>query len=166
MSKTTIFTTLSLCIFLLAACQQAPEPKPAAVQEVPKPDLAKLKAEIQAINNTWAAASNARNTAAILAFYADDAVSMSNNKPMIVGKAAIQKDSETWFEKTKEGSTVAYETMDVFGDENLVTETGKITTKDAAGKVTYTGKYITVWEKRNGKWLVIRDMSNDDVKEK
>lgn len=102
----------------------------------------------------------------LLAFYADDAVSMSNNKPMLVGKAAIQKDSETWFEKTKEGSTVAYETMDVFGDENLVTETGKITTKDAAGKVTYTGKYISVWEKRNGKWLVIRDMSNDDVKEK
>jgi uncharacterized protein (TIGR02246 family) len=165
MRKTTFFTVLSLCTLLFAACQQAPEPKP-AVQEAPKPDMAKVKAEIQAVNNAWAAASNARDAAAILAFYADDAISMNDDKPMMVGKAAITKDSETWFAKSKEGSTVSYETMDVFGDETRVTEIGKITTKDAAGKVTYTGKYMAVWEKRDGKWLTIRDISNDDEKEK
>ena len=37
---------------------------------------------------------------------------------------------------------------------------------NAAGTVTYTGKYMAVWEKRNGKWLVIRDIYNDDMKEK
>jgi len=165
MRKTTFFTTLSLCTLLFAACQQAPAPKP-EVQEAPKPDMAKVKTEIQALENAWAAASNARDAAAILAFYADDAVSMSDDKPMFVGKAAIQKDSETWFEKSKEGSTLVYETLEVFGDENLVTETGTGTTKDATGKVTYAGKYMAIWEKRNGKWLCIRDISNDDAKEK
>jgi len=35
---------------------------------------------------------------------------------------------------------------------------------DAAGKVTATGKYMAVWEKRDGKWLCIRDIGNEDAK--
>lgn len=89
-----------------------------------------------------------------------------NNAPTFVGKAAIQKDIESSLAKRKEGSTVSYETLEVFGNENLVTETGKITAKDVTGTVTYTGKYMAIWEKRDGKWLTIRDMNNDDVKEK
>jgi len=51
MSKSTFFTTLSLCILLFAACQQAPAPKPAAMQETSKPDMAAIKAEIQVLEN-------------------------------------------------------------------------------------------------------------------
>ncbi|MBK6998015.1 MAG: nuclear transport factor 2 family protein [Lewinellaceae bacterium] len=121
---------------------------------------------MQAIENAWAAASNARDVAAIVAFYADDAISMNSNKPMSVGKAAIQKDIEAEMGKRKENSTVAFETMDLYGDETRVTETGKITVKDSTGTLTYSGKYMAVWEKRDGKWLTIRDISNDDAKEK
>lgn len=85
---------------------------------------------------------------------------------MIVGKSAILKDIETSLAKKQKGATVSYDIMDVFGDENTVTEVGKTTSKDATGKVIYTGKYMAVWEKRNGKWLAIRDIYNDDVKEK
>jgi len=46
-----------------------------------------------------------------------------------------------------------------------VTEVGKTTVTDSTQKVIYAGKYMAVWEKRNGKWLTIRDMSNDDAKE-
>jgi uncharacterized protein (TIGR02246 family) len=132
-----------------------------------KPEMTKIKAEIQALENDWAKASTNKDVAAIVAFYADDAVSMTNNKPMLTGKAAIQKDIEADFAKRKgEVVSVAYETLDVYGNETVVTETGKTTVKDATGKVTYTGKYMVVWEKRNGKWLVIRDIYNDDAKEK
>lgn len=131
-----------------------------------KPDMTKIKAEIQALENDWAKASTDKDVATIVAFYTDDAVSMSNNKPMLTGKAAIQKDIEADFAKRKETVVVAYETLDVYGNETVVTETGKTTVKDATGKVTYTGKYMVVWEKRNGKWLVVRDIYNDDVKEK
>ena len=131
-----------------------------------KPDMAKIKAEIQDLENDWAKASSNKDIAMIVAFYADDAISMTNNKPMITGKAAIQKEIEAEFAKSKEAAIVTYETLDVYGNENIVTETGKTTSKNAAGKVTYTGKYMAVWEKRNGKWLVIRDIYNDDAKEK
>jgi len=131
-----------------------------------KPDMVKLKAEIQTLESSWAAADNARNANAIAAFYADDAMSLSNNKPMLVGKAAIQKDITEGLAKRAKGSTVTYDVMDVFGNENTVTEVGKTTVKDATGKVISTGKYMAIWEKRNGKFICVRDIYNDDVKEK
>jgi len=131
-----------------------------------KPDLVKLKAEIQALESSWAAADNTRNGNAIAAFYADDAMSLSNNKPMLMGKSAIQKDIAESLAKRAKGSTVSYDVMDVFGNENTATEVGKTTVKDATGKVISTGKYMAIWEKRNGKFICVRDIYNDDVKEK
>lgn len=164
-----LLLVLSVILLLQTSCKQAAtdtasQPIPAVEKSMP--DLAKIKAEIQAQNDTWAAAVNSKDAATITAFYADDAVSMINNQPSVIGKAAIQKDAETSLAKRKEGYITAFETMDVFGDENRITETGKTTTKDATGKVIYTGKYMAIWEKRDGKWLTIRDISNDDAKEK
>jgi uncharacterized protein (TIGR02246 family) len=135
-------------------------------QVVTKPDMAAIKTEIQALETAWAAADNARDAKALVAFYADDAASLSNNAPMIVGKAALQKDIEANFAKKAKGSTSVYEVMDIFGDENAVTEVGKSTVKDASGKVISTGKYMAIWEKRDGKYLCVRDIYNDDVKAK
>lgn len=169
------FAIIGVAFSLLAiGCNNTPEektattdnPAEAAANMAAKPDMVKIKTEIQALESSWATADNARDTNAIAAFYADDAVSMGNNKPMLSGKAAILNDIKAGLAKRVKGSTVNYDVMDVYGDENQVTETGKTTTKDATGKVTYTGKYMAVWEKRNGKYICIRDISNDDVKEK
>jgi uncharacterized protein (TIGR02246 family) len=130
------------------------------------PDMSKIQAEIQALNDTWATAYNTNDAATILGFYADDAISMPDDAPMLVGKAAIQKDLETSFANRKVTKFVTYETVDVLGDENMVTEIGKMTAKDTAGKVAYTGKYMAVWEKRKGNWQVIREIYNHDSKER
>ena len=134
--------------------------------EVTKTDMVAVKAEIQALEDGFAKADNERNAAAIASFYADDAQSLSNNRPIIIGKAALLKDIETGITKRTKGSTIAFEVADVFGDENQVTEVGKSIVKDSTGKVTYTGKYMAVWEKRDGKYVCIRDIGNDDAKEK
>lgn len=55
--------------------------------------------------------------------------------------------------------------MDAFGCDNYVTEVGKTIRKDSTGKTTYTGKYMALWEKRDGKWICIRDIGNYDKKE-
>jgi uncharacterized protein (TIGR02246 family) len=160
---------ITFALFLSAfgfTLTSADKPTVTEQQMSSKPDMAKLKAEIQALESSWAVADNARNLNAVAAFYADDAVSLSNNKPMVVGKAAIKKDIEANMVKRPKGSTVSYDVLDVFGNENIVTEVGKSTFKDEAGKVTSTGKYMAVWEKRNGKFICIRDIYNDDVKEK
>ena len=133
---------------------------------VAKTDMAKLKTEVQALETAWSNADNARDTNALAAFYSDDAISMASNKPMLEGKDAIRKDIAESLGKRAAGSTTAYEVLKVFGDENTVTEMGKTTRKDASGKVVYTGKYMAVWEKRDGKFICVGDIGNDDVKEK
>jgi uncharacterized protein (TIGR02246 family) len=160
---------VAMAIFTLGctkATEDASKTTDVSAMELPKPNMDSLKAEIQALENTWAAADNARDANAVAAMYADDAISMGNNKPAISGKAAILKDLQESLAKRPKGATIAFETLDVYGDDNLITEVGKTTVKDATGKVTYTGKYMALWEKHDGKWLTIRDMSNDDVKEK
>jgi uncharacterized protein (TIGR02246 family) len=165
-------TLVGLTVLFLSACNTTTTEKTVTEPAVPaepvivKPDMAAVKAEIQAIETAWAAATNARDVDALIALYADDAVSMANNAPSLVGKAAIQKDLEENMKKRPVGSTVSYETTEVFGDDQVVTEIGTSVTKDATGKVTSTGKYIAIFEKRDGKYICIREIYNEDVKEK
>ncbi len=166
MKKKNFVQLVAVCIsmfVLTTGCNNVTTEK---TEPAAKADLVKIKAEIQELESSWAAADNARDTNAVAAFYADDAVSMSNDKPSISGKEAIRKDIAEGLSKRTKGSTLAYDVIDVFGDDNVATETGKITTKDSTGKVTYTGKYMAVWEKRDGKFICVRDISNDDAKEK
>lgn len=157
---------VALSLFAIGCSSPAPKVAETPIQVAAEPDMAAVKAEIQTLESSWAAADNARDASAIADFYADDAVSLSNNKPMLVGKTAIQADIEAGLAKRTKGSTVSYDVLDVFGDETQVTEVGKATVTDASGKVISTGKYMAVWEKRDGKYICIRDIYNDDVKEK
>jgi uncharacterized protein (TIGR02246 family) len=174
MKTNQFFSFMATCIalsFFTVACNTPTNDASTKAAETAKtvvaqPDMAKIKAEIKAIEDAWATASNAKDVATVVDFYADDAISMNDDKPMQVGKAAIQKGVEAEMARHKENEKVAFETLDLYGDENRVTEVGKSTVTDSKGKVTYSGKYMAVWEKRNGKWLTIRDISNDDAKEK
>lgn len=131
-----------------------------------KTDRGQLKKEIQEQETAWSDADNARNLDALAAFYADDAVSLATDKPMLVGNAAIKKDLEATLAKKPKGAKISYEVMDAYGDDNYATEVGKTTRTDSTGKVTSTGKYMAIWEKRNGKWICIRDIGNEDAKAK
>ena len=170
--KLSLFFSLSMTalLFTTACNTPATEKTPKVVEAVQtmvaKPDMAKVKADIQTLENTWEVLDNARNPTAMADFYTDDAISFDNNKPMLVGKAAILKNMAVSVAKKVKGSTIHYETLDVFGSENQATEVGRATEKDASGKVTRTGKYMCIWEKRDGKYLVVRDIYNDDVKAK
>ncbi len=129
-------------------------------------DPAQLKKEIQEQETAWSNADNARDANTLGAFYADDAISLASDKPMLVGNAAIKKDIEEGLAKRPKGAKLSYEVMDVYGAGNYATEVGKTTRMDSTGKVTATGKYMALWEKRNGKWLCIRDIGNEDAKAK
>jgi uncharacterized protein (TIGR02246 family) len=148
------FILSATCLLTFTACQQA--------AETPT-DLAKVKSEIQALEDAWATALNAQDLNTLMTMYADDAVSMPDNAPMLVGKDAIRKSQEQEFAGTPAGRTYSFEVMDIYANGNTVTETGKSTYKDAAGKVTGTGKYMVVWEKQGDKYLCVREIYNGDT---
>ena len=136
----------------------------ACTNQETKTDMVKIKAEIVALEGKWNSYNNARDLNRLLELYADDAVQLPNNQPMLIGKAAIQKNDEVSFINRAKGQMEIGQTVDVIGDENLVTEIGKATQTDSTGKVISIGKYMIVWKKINGKYLIIREMWNDDVK--
>ena len=167
MKKTILRIIYVSCVLLFTSCQEAKKKETAAettVAESAKPDLAQIRSEIVAIENAWAAAQNAKDVNALMALYADDAVSMPDGEPMLTGKAAIQKKQEADFAKPSKYASIAFETIDVYAQGDVVTETGKTMYKDAAGKTTGGGKYIAVYEKRDGKYLCIREIYNQDSK--
>ena len=148
------FTLLAISLLTFSGCQQGTETSA---------DLAQIKTDIQSAENAWATALNARDLDALMALYTDDAVSMPDNAPMLVGKDAIRKNQEQEFANTPAGMTYSFEVLDIYANGNTVTETGKSTYKDAAGKVTGTGKYMVVWEKQGGKYLCVREIFNGDA---
>ncbi|MBK6381208.1 MAG: DUF4440 domain-containing protein [Chitinophagaceae bacterium] len=167
MKKTILLVTYVSCVLLFASCQEAEKkeiPPATTVAEPAKPDPAQVRAEIVTIENAWAAAQNAKDINALMAMYADDAVSMPDGEPMLNGKAAIQKKQEADFAKPAKFASIAFETMDVYAQGNVVTEVGKTMYKDATGKIIGGGKYIAVFEKRDGKYLCIREIYNQDSK--
>lgn len=156
MKKTTKFSFLMAAfaafVLLFASCQPA------------KPDMDKVRAEIQALENAYADGLNAKDANAVLAYYADDAVSMVNNSPAASGRDALLKMVQEDIANDTTNTTVSFEVVDIFAAGDLVVETGKATDKDADGNVVKTGKYMSLFEKRNGKYVCIRDIYNNDQK--
>lgn len=165
MKKSMLLIGYASCVLLFASCQEAEKKEtPAATTEAEpaKTDLAQIRSEIVAIETAWAAAQNAKDINALMAMYADDAVSMPDGEPMLAGKDAIRKKQEADFAKPSQYASIAFETMDVYAQGNVATEVGKAMYKDAAGKTIGGGKYIAVYEKRDGKYLCIREIYNKD----
>lgn len=161
---------LPVCIvsvLLFASCAEAPK-KDSAVEstttETPKQDMAQVRSEIAAIEKQWAAAENAKDVNALMALYADDAVTMPDGAASISGKAAIQKYHEANYAKPAKHASIDFETVDVYGQGDVVTEVGKTMYKDAAGKTIGSGKYVAIYEKRDGKYVCIREIYNKDSK--
>lgn len=136
------------------------------VATVMEPDMMAIKAEFQAIETAFAAAHTAGDVDAIMSFYAEDAISMGNDQPAISDAETMRKDVEASVAKNAENSVTTFDVVDVFGSGNQVTETGITTVKDGDGKVISTGKYMAVWEKRNGEYICIRDIYNNDAPKK
>lgn len=125
------------------------------------PDLTQIRAEIQAMENTYAAAQNSGDVAAIMPYYANDAVSMTDKAPSASGSAAIMERLKKDLGQNK--NTYQFDVVDVFAGDNLVVETGKTTVKDSTGTVVSTGKYLSVFEKRDSTYVCIRDIYNEDA---
>ncbi len=125
-------------------------------------DMTALRAELQSMEDAYAKAQIARDADGVVKYYADDAVSHAPNKPAAKGKAAILALTKEQMAADTTGTSIQFEVVDVFAQGNLAVEVGKSTTTHKDGSKT-TGKYISVFEKRNGKWVCIRDSYSDDA---
>ena len=148
--------TRSLCFLTMMtltffACTTVEKSKPI--------DMASLKTEIQAMEDAYSAAENAKDADGVAAYYSDDAISYGRNQQPVSGKAAIRDDIAKRIANDTTGNNSVYKVVDLFVDGNLAVEVGSWTEFDASGNKINNGHYLSYFEKRDGKYKCVRDMN-------
>lgn len=140
---------LAAATFLFSACQTGPKPL----------DMEKAKTEIQAMEDAYAAAEKAKDAEKVVAYYSEDAISYSRNEQPLMGKKAIKESQAKRMAEDTTGNTYVYKIVDLFGEGNTLVEIGSWTAMSPAGTEVDKGHYMSVFQKKDGKYQCIRDMS-------
>jgi ketosteroid isomerase-like protein len=150
---------LSFVLSLLIACNSKNEEPAAAV------DKEQIKKEIQAKEDGFAEVFNAREIKNI-GYYAEDAVSFSQNHAPLISRAAIVEYLKSNMDSIPVSNKISFTTNEVFvsNDGIMVVETGYFLIVDADTNDTInSGNYMSLFEKREGKYVCLRDMSVSDI---
>jgi uncharacterized protein (TIGR02246 family) len=120
---------------------------------------------IRASAPAWAATYNSGDAEALAAMYWDDAVLQAPGAPAASGTEAIRDFFSAEIAAVKAaGLTMNIpEAGEVLVSGDLAMEAGTYSVTDASGATVDTGKYIGVFQKRDGEWRYIRDTWNSDV---
>lgn len=139
--------------------------KPGERSELSSAESDEIRDEIQAIENAYAKAVNENNTAAIVSYYAEDAVSYNADGPPLKGKNAIRSDIRKLSSDFPATAKITFTVQEVLpsADKFQVVEIGRYEIKDDAGIAFGSGNYFSLFEKRGGKYLCIRDMQTPDT---
>jgi ketosteroid isomerase-like protein len=127
-------------------------------------DKEQIKKEIQAKENLFAETYNAGEMKNI-GYYADDAVSYSQNREPLVGKPAIVAFLAEGINTYASTNKISFVTEDVFpsNDGSQVVEIGHYLVVDSTNTIVNSGNYMSLFEKRNGHYVSLRDMSVSDM---
>lgn len=148
---------LSTVLLLLISCKKE-EPAVVAI------DTNQIKEEIQAKENEFAEVYNS-GIEKNIGYHADDAVTYPQNSKPIVGKQAIVEYLKTHRDTISIGRKISFKTEEVFvsNDGNQVVEVGYYKVSDSTANVVNSGNYMSLFVKRDGKYVCLRDMSTSDL---
>jgi len=154
-SKPTPMKKLLLCFFVSASLIACTNQETKSIF-----DLNNAKKEIEAANKEISDLLLKGDTVGVANIYSQNGKLMVNNMPSIEEK---EKIASFFSVLTKMGAGISLTTLEVWGDENYITEEGLLEIKLKDGKIADKGKYIVVWKKEDGKWKLHRDLSNSDL---
>ena len=125
-------------------------------------DKEQIKKEIQAKEDAFAEIYNTGELKNI-GYYADDAVTFFQNRPPLVGKEAIVEFYKSAI--TSNSNKISFTSKDIFisNDGNQVVEIGYFKVVDSTNTPINSGNYMSLFEKRDGKYVCVRDMSASDM---
>ena len=147
--KMRILTTL-ICGAILALSS------PAAAQ------MSDADAAIRAGSQKWAEAWNSADADALAALYSEDAVVMAPGSEPAEGRAAIKEHYAAGL-KEAAGATNVIKTLEVMAAGDWAAEVGSFVANAADGSHLDHGRYIALWKKVDGKWMLYRDMWNSSM---
>ena len=125
-------------------------------------DKAQVKMDIQARENQFAEIYNSGELKKI-GYYADDAVTFYQNMAPIRTKAERMEFFEMDLNENK--NKISFTTTEVFPSKDgvQVLEIGYYSVVDSTNTAINTGNYMSLFEKRDGQYVCLRDMSTSDM---
>jgi ketosteroid isomerase-like protein len=125
-------------------------------------DKEQIKKEIQAKEDAFAELYNTGELKNI-GYYAEDAITFFQNKAPLVGRTAIVEFLKS--DLVSNTDKISFKTKEVFvsSDGIQVVEIGSYTVVDSTNVPINTGNYMSLFEKRNGNYFCVRDMSASDM---
>ena len=119
---------------------------------------------IRSSQDAWYKSYNSGDGAAVAALYADDAVVMAPNVPAARGIAAIREYYSKAAPEFQASGLTAVEgpAGDIGISGDLAWQGTTYTVTDKSGATVEAGKVLTVLQRKDGKWLIIRDTWNSD----
>ncbi len=158
-----MFGLLVITLLTFAACSNSEkkekDDKTVNVMADETVDMEKAKGEIQAMEDAYAAGEKSKDADAVAAYYSDDAISYSRNRQPLSGKAAIRESIANNIANDTTGNYSVYKIVDLFVEGDMAVEIGSWTDFDASGKKVDNGNYMSYFQKRDGKYICVRDMS-------
>lgn len=126
------------------------------------PDAAESR--IRELDRQWVDAIAARDTAAIVNVYAADGLFMGPNAPQAEGADAIREAWAGVLGLPNVSLTFSPSSIHVSNDVSMAYDVGtyELAYDGPNGRVEDNGKYLVVWEFRDGEWKVVADMFNTD----
>jgi ketosteroid isomerase-like protein len=144
-------------LLLMASCNTSGEKSTSVLM-----DKEQVKMDIQARENQFAEIYNSGELKKI-GYYADDAVTYYQNMAPIRGKEERMEFLEDDFNSSE--NKISFTTTEVFPSKDgvQVLEIGYYTVIDSTNTAINTGNYMSLFEKRDGQYVCLRDMSVSDM---
>jgi uncharacterized protein (TIGR02246 family) len=108
----------------------------------------------------WMEAFNAKDIDAMAAYYAEDAVLLPPNAPAVFGRDAVLASVKEMFAS---GLGVELEDLEIKVENDLGYKAGRYRVISEDGSLMDRGKYIEIWTKEDGRWVLHRDIWNSSV---
>jgi len=147
---------LTLISLIIACNPKKTEPEAVVI------DKEQIKKEIQAKEDAFAEIYNSGVIKSI-GYYADDAITFYQNRAPLTNREERIKFLES--DVLSNTNKISFKTNEVFvsNDGNQVVEIGYYQVVDSTNTVINTGNYMSLFVKRDGKYVCLRDMSASDM---
>ena len=153
-------TSISLFItaLVILAVSSCTSNTPENTQHVFNLDSAKQSVEHQ--NAAFQKAFENSDSTGLANLFTSDGKMMMPGSPSVVGREAITA-TVAMFMKMK--IVRKAQTIEVWGNDDLLVEEGVASLFDQKGVELEHAKYLVVWKKEDGQWKLFRDMWNSDL---
>ena len=155
MHKNDLFIMMVIVAGCLFSCNADQEKSGDKQVAAPAFDKQRAKTFLDSINLKFSEQIAAGDSVALASHYWPDAELLLDNSEPVKGKDIINAWGATIRMGVKE---MTFTTTDITGNTGFIIETGHYEMKDGQKAVLDKGKYVVIWENREGQWKLYRDI--------